>query len=637
MLNGYAFSKRLQEYKQLDTDQNKDQRFKLKHVNSRDNLALNYKHRVDKFIQDMSIEPVMITNYKPKESNFRLKEDRSKMLGDALIRTKSFVTEKVRIQQSIEHYKNLLDTEGSVNTKMVPDFRERDVSKEIQPKMRFTASTQLERVIDAISQNRNSMGTDNAKDQIKKQTITDMILNSVKNNLVGSHQKHQNEKLINRHASQEPTRDSNGISMLDQSRRNKNDQSQSGILNINQTNADGVLTQNPKLKGLYSTTSSSRLRMVTSQYMTQNHVIARYINKEYRKMHFKAAQTVSVHAPGVLSSPQNNKNNSSNSPNASQNQTLRSPKSNLKNESVDQMHFINGIASKTQQSFLTRQKINQAGMLNTSKSAFFLPITKPNRNTQDSILNGGDMSTPQNHFSKTNIGFYNPAQTSNFSNFNKTQSNFQLPQVRNPILISKEKQEDMSNYLELKSQNPYQVKKRKHTSHSQNERKKIDQLMRASYTDSSFYNMYYRNSTINDPKTGGAGINQQNVQNKKQLRFANDTGDQDDSNFGLDMPSLDDLGSENGTMRGTAQGFKGIGKKGGPAAIGLKLQKDNNPQNITNQSQIEGIASDVLVNCNAVVNKNNFTEKMLKKGQGKLTAGSGKTNIQIYQQLLQTF
>jgi hypothetical protein len=44
----------------------------------------------------------------------------------------------------------MLDTEAMVNKKMVHDFRERDVSKEIQPKMRFTASTQLERIIDAI-------------------------------------------------------------------------------------------------------------------------------------------------------------------------------------------------------------------------------------------------------------------------------------------------------------------------------------------------------------------------------------------------------------------------------------------------------------------------------------------------------
>lgn len=37
----------------------------------------------------------------------------------------------IRKQESIEHYKNLLDTEATVNKKMVPDFRERDVSKEI--------------------------------------------------------------------------------------------------------------------------------------------------------------------------------------------------------------------------------------------------------------------------------------------------------------------------------------------------------------------------------------------------------------------------------------------------------------------------------------------------------------------------
>lgn len=69
--------------------------------------------------------------------------------------------------------------------------------------MRFTASTQLERVIDAMTQNRNSMsGQDNAKDQIKKNTITDMILDSVKSNLVGSHHKHQNQKVMIRAATQ---------------------------------------------------------------------------------------------------------------------------------------------------------------------------------------------------------------------------------------------------------------------------------------------------------------------------------------------------------------------------------------------------------------------------------------------------
>jgi hypothetical protein len=48
-------------------------------------------------------EPYPIKNYTPKETNFRPKEDRSKMLGEALIRTKSFVTEKERIKVGITY------------------------------------------------------------------------------------------------------------------------------------------------------------------------------------------------------------------------------------------------------------------------------------------------------------------------------------------------------------------------------------------------------------------------------------------------------------------------------------------------------------------------------------------------------
>ena len=50
MLNGYAFTKRLEEFKKMDVDQGKDNRFKAKHYGDRDQLALNYKNRVDKFI-----------------------------------------------------------------------------------------------------------------------------------------------------------------------------------------------------------------------------------------------------------------------------------------------------------------------------------------------------------------------------------------------------------------------------------------------------------------------------------------------------------------------------------------------------------------------------------------------------------
>jgi hypothetical protein len=45
----------------------------------------------------MADDPVEIKNYTPIIANFRPKEDRSKMLGDALIRTKSYLTEKDRV------------------------------------------------------------------------------------------------------------------------------------------------------------------------------------------------------------------------------------------------------------------------------------------------------------------------------------------------------------------------------------------------------------------------------------------------------------------------------------------------------------------------------------------------------------
>lgn len=48
----------------------------------------------------MAENPITIKNYEPNEPHFREKEDKSKMLGEALIRTTSFVTEKVRIQVS---------------------------------------------------------------------------------------------------------------------------------------------------------------------------------------------------------------------------------------------------------------------------------------------------------------------------------------------------------------------------------------------------------------------------------------------------------------------------------------------------------------------------------------------------------
>lgn len=87
-------------------------------------------------------------------------------------------------QESIEHYRNMLDTEAMPNKKMVHEFREREVNKEIQPKMRFTASTQLERIIDAIQQNRNSVEDKKQHQSNKRNSISDIVMDTVKRNLL---------------------------------------------------------------------------------------------------------------------------------------------------------------------------------------------------------------------------------------------------------------------------------------------------------------------------------------------------------------------------------------------------------------------------------------------------------------------
>lgn len=101
----------------------------------------------------------------------------------------------------------------------------------------------------------------------------------------------------------------------------------------------------------------------------------------------------------------------------------------------------------------------------------------------------------------------------------------------------------MADNLENKSLNPYDQKKKKHQGQSMEERHKIEQLMHASYLESSFYNVYYKNSQM------ASG-----TQNNKKIRFAED---QDESNFGLEPPTLEngqDLAMKTGI--GFKSGFK---------------------------------------------------------------------------------
>lgn len=111
-------------------------------------------------------------------------------------------------------------------------------------------------------------------------------MDTVKKNLIGSHQRHKEAK-ARQSVSVEPTKESSMASNAGK---------------MSPTNNMALVFD--KHKTFYSTTSSSRLRVVTSHFMTQNHFLAREINKNYKKLHFKAAQSVQMQHPGTLKSPE---------------------------------------------------------------------------------------------------------------------------------------------------------------------------------------------------------------------------------------------------------------------------------------------------------------------------------------------
>jgi hypothetical protein len=51
---------------------------------------------------------------------------------------------------------------------------------------------------------------------------------------------------------------------------------------------------------------------------------------------------------------------------------------------------------------------------------------------------------------------------------------------------------------------------------------------------------------------------------------------------------------------------------------------------IRNKDKVENAAEDILLTCNAIVDKNRLSEDMLRKGEGKTIGGSGNTNYQVY-------
>ncbi|EGR29788.1 hypothetical protein IMG5_148700, partial [Ichthyophthirius multifiliis] len=104
----------------------------------------NYKKRVDNFVINMIDNPIITIDYKGPTAHKIRDEFPEKFLKDPQVYIKGFKYEKDRIKESIEKNSDL-DYMPNL-TVANHQFRERQTDKEIQPDMRFTAKTSLERI-----------------------------------------------------------------------------------------------------------------------------------------------------------------------------------------------------------------------------------------------------------------------------------------------------------------------------------------------------------------------------------------------------------------------------------------------------------------------------------------------------------
>jgi hypothetical protein len=140
--------------------------------------------------------------------------------------------------------------------------------------------------------------------------------------------------------------------------------------------------------------------VVVNKAMKQNMVIVKKLNEDNRKLHFNAAKSILLQHPGCLQSK-----NTESAPSFDLNFRVTSP--NMSTTSKGQQDVMsNTLGSFTSVIDNYGSKGFQPRM-NATKGSFYLPVKK-------------------SHFSQT------------MSSFEIRTSNFELPKIINPLLISKE-------------------------------------------------------------------------------------------------------------------------------------------------------------------------------------------------------
>jgi len=160
MFNIFSHDKKLAQTQQFEKMKEKFIRDEMNRKKLQDEMSKKYKKRVENFVVQMAEKPVVNHDFVPAVVKIR-DEDPSKFLGPSSIAIRTFKHEKDRIKENIQNYK---DSQGEDETQVgyvgAPfEFRKRNLTKEIQPMMRFTSKTNFERVANRLKvfmQNPNS-------------------------------------------------------------------------------------------------------------------------------------------------------------------------------------------------------------------------------------------------------------------------------------------------------------------------------------------------------------------------------------------------------------------------------------------------------------------------------------------------
>ncbi|EAR90866.3 hypothetical protein TTHERM_00143720 (macronuclear) [Tetrahymena thermophila SB210] len=144
MFNVHLYEKKLKI--KNDVEKQKDDFIKglQKRKEKQNELAANYKKRVENFVINMLENPIVTQEYKGPTAYKIRDEFPEKFLKDPQVYIKGFKHEKDRIRESYERNQDLDYMPNQ--TVAHYQFRDRNMDKEIQPEMRFTAKTSLERI-----------------------------------------------------------------------------------------------------------------------------------------------------------------------------------------------------------------------------------------------------------------------------------------------------------------------------------------------------------------------------------------------------------------------------------------------------------------------------------------------------------